>query len=281
MYRYWLVLRRLTPAGFRFSTPTQPSPASGRGLCVEALIALPRCRGRDGWGWKTKNLPASAGAIPANTNTFTNSEPVEGCGHSTALPRESVYSEHRLDHPVGRGVAVGEGLDVDDDLLAHIDAAFDGRRAHMRQQHHVIQLHELGVDRRLVLENVEPRPGDGAAEYKGVAAFFRFLSLPMVLAYWHANTGYVPITNGAYELMKKLKFYKDNPGRDIPILQMSAKPPTANSKGLRFGNFVQVRGIIYEELEAIWAGKKTAQQGLDDAVRRGNVELRKFEKLQK
>ena len=99
-------------------------------------------------------------------------------------------------------------------------------------------------------------------------------------AYWHANTGYVPITNGAYELMQNLKFYEDNPGRDIPILQMGSKPPTANSKGLRFGNFVQVRGIIYEELEAIWAGEKTAQQGLDDAVERGNAQLRKFEKTQ-
>ena len=57
-------------------------------------------------------------------------------------------------------------------------------------------------------------------------------------------------------------------------------PPTANSKGLRFGNFVQVRDIIYEELEAIWAGDKTAQQGLDAAVERGNGELRKFEKTQ-
>jgi sn-glycerol 3-phosphate transport system substrate-binding protein len=123
--------------------------------------------------------------------------------------------------------------------------------------------------------------GHSAEDYKGVAAFFRFLSLPMVQAYWHANTGYVPITTAAYELMKKLKFYDDNPGRDIPILQMGAKPPTANSKGLRFGNFVQVRGIIYEELEAIWAGEKTAQQGLDDAVERGNAQLRKFEKTQK
>jgi sn-glycerol 3-phosphate transport system substrate-binding protein len=122
--------------------------------------------------------------------------------------------------------------------------------------------------------------GHSAEDYKGVAAFFRFLSLPMVQAYWHANTGYVPITNAAYELMKKLKFYDDNPGRDIPILQMGGKAPTANSKGLRFGNFVQVRGIIYEELEAIWAGKKTAQQGLDNAVKRGNAELRKFEKTQ-
>jgi sn-glycerol 3-phosphate transport system substrate-binding protein len=82
--------------------------------------------------------------------------------------------------------------------------------------------------------------------------------------------------------MKKLKFYEDNPGRDIPILELSHNPPpTPNSKGLRFGNFVQVRGIIYEELEAIWAGKKTAKQGLDDAVERGNVELRKFQKTQK
>jgi sn-glycerol 3-phosphate transport system substrate-binding protein len=123
--------------------------------------------------------------------------------------------------------------------------------------------------------------GHTDAEYKATAAFFRFLSLPMVQAYWHANTGYVPITNGAYDLMKKLKFYEDNPGRDIPVLQMSTKAPTPNSKGLRFGNFAQVRGIIYEELEAIWAGTKTAQQGLDDAVSRGNAELRKFEKSQK
>jgi sn-glycerol 3-phosphate transport system substrate-binding protein len=120
--------------------------------------------------------------------------------------------------------------------------------------------------------------GHDAEAYKGVADFFTCLSLPMVQAYWHANTGYVPITNGAYELMKKLKFYEDNPGRDIPILQMSSKAPTPNSKGLRFGNFLQVRSIMYEELENIFSGKKTAQQGLDDAVNRGNAELRKFER---
>jgi sn-glycerol 3-phosphate transport system substrate-binding protein len=123
--------------------------------------------------------------------------------------------------------------------------------------------------------------GHKDAEYKGVAKFMNFLSLPMVQAYWHAYTGYVPITVAAYDLMKGVKFYKDYPGRDIPILQMGGKPPTANSKGLRFGNFLQVRGIIYEELESIWAGKKTAQQGLDSAVKRGNAQLRKFEKANK
>ena len=120
--------------------------------------------------------------------------------------------------------------------------------------------------------------GHSDEDYKGVARFMRFMSLPMVQAYWHANTGYVPITTGAYDLMKNVKYYEDFPGRDIPILQMTAKAPTPNSKGLRFGNFLQVRGIIYEELEAVWAGDKSAKEALDSAVARGNQQLRKFEK---
>ncbi|MDH3595364.1 MAG: sn-glycerol-3-phosphate ABC transporter substrate-binding protein UgpB [Rhodospirillales bacterium] len=120
--------------------------------------------------------------------------------------------------------------------------------------------------------------GHSKEDYEGVAKFFSFLSLPLVQAYWHQNTGYVPITAAAFELTKKLGYYDANPGRDIPIHQMGDKAPTANSKGLRFGSFVQVREIIYEELEAIWAGQKTAQKGLDDAVQRGNALLRKFEK---
>ncbi len=123
--------------------------------------------------------------------------------------------------------------------------------------------------------------GHTKEDYQGVARFFSFLSLPLVQAYWHQNTGYVPITSAAFELTEKLGYYDANPGRDIPIHQMGGKVPTSNSKGLRFGSFVQAREIIYEELEAIWAGNKTAQQGLDDAVQRGNALLRKFEKASK
>jgi len=108
----------------------------------------------------------------------------------------------------------------------------------------------------------------------------RFLSLPMVQAYWGAYTGYVPITTAAYDMLKNVKFYEDFPGRDIPVEELSNKAPTGNSKGMRFGNFAQVRDVIYGELENIFAGKKTAQEGLDDAVKQGNALLRKFEKTQ-
>jgi len=47
---------------------------------------------------------------------------------------------------------------------------------------------------------------------------------------------------------------------------------------LRFGNFVQIRDIINQEMEAIWSGQKTARQAMDAAVARGNVLLAKFQK---
>jgi len=62
---------------------------------------------------------------------------------------------------------------------------------------------------------------------------------------------------------------------------LTIKPPTENSKGLRFGNFVQGREVIEEEMEAVFAGKKDAKAALDEAVRRGNEILRRFETANK
>jgi sn-glycerol 3-phosphate transport system substrate-binding protein len=119
--------------------------------------------------------------------------------------------------------------------------------------------------------------GHDDEEYRGVGEFFNYLSSAEVQADWHQSTGYVPITTAAYELSKEQGFYEKNPGTDTSITQITLNPPTPNSKGLRFGNFVQIRDVINEELEAIWNGDKTAQQGLDDAVSRGNQLLREFE----
>ena len=67
----------------------------------------------------------------------------------------------------------------------------------------------------------------------------------------------------------------------MAIRQLNNKPPTANSKGLRFGNFVQGREVIEEEMESVFAGKKDAKTALDQAVKRGNEILRKFEAANK
>ena len=119
--------------------------------------------------------------------------------------------------------------------------------------------------------------GHSDAEYKGVAAFLNFLSSTDIQAKWHQDTGYLPITIAAGEKTKADGFYEANPGTDVAVKQMTAKQPTANSKGLRLGSFDQIRGIIDEELEAVWSGDKTAQEAMDSAVERGNVLLRRFE----
>jgi len=56
---------------------------------------------------------------------------------------------------------------------------------------------------------------------------------------------------------------------------------TDKSRGIRLGNFVQIRNIIDEETEAIWAGKKGAKEALETAMKRGNEQLEKFEKANK
>ncbi|MGR3984980.1 MAG: sn-glycerol-3-phosphate ABC transporter substrate-binding protein UgpB [Gammaproteobacteria bacterium] len=123
--------------------------------------------------------------------------------------------------------------------------------------------------------------GHSPEEYNGVGEFLSFLSTAAIQAKWHQNTGYLPITLAAYKQTEGEGFYRKNPGTDIAIIQMTGKAPTKNSKGLRLGNFDQIRGLIDEELEAVWAGEKTARAALDNAVKRGNVLLRRFEAANK
>jgi len=120
--------------------------------------------------------------------------------------------------------------------------------------------------------------GKKPEEYKGVAKFFTFLSQTPLQQELHEVTGYLPITKAAYAATKASGFYEKNRGREIPVIQMTAKPPTENSRGLRLGNLVQIRDIIAEDLESAFAGKQDAQSALNDAVKRGNALLRQFER---
>jgi sn-glycerol 3-phosphate transport system substrate-binding protein len=119
--------------------------------------------------------------------------------------------------------------------------------------------------------------GKKAEEYKGIAKFFDFLSKPEIQSASHKRTGYLPITTAAFQLTEKSGFYKENPGTDVAVNQMIRKV-TDKSRGIRLGNYVQIRAIEDEELEQVWAGKKTAKEALDSVVTRGNELLVRFEK---
>ncbi|MGJ7544486.1 sn-glycerol-3-phosphate ABC transporter substrate-binding protein UgpB [Variovorax sp. LT1R16] len=122
--------------------------------------------------------------------------------------------------------------------------------------------------------------GKKAEEYKGVAKFFSFISTPEVQSASHKRTGYLPVTTASYKLTEDSGFYKQNPGTDVAVTQMIRKV-TDKSRGIRLGNYVQIRAIEDEELEQVWNGKKTAKEALDSIVKRGNEQLERFQKANK
>lgn len=121
-------------------------------------------------------------------------------------------------------------------------------------------------------------PNRTAEEYTAVAEFFSYLSQPEVVRDWHTVSGYLPVTFGIFEDLQESGFYAENPGLDVPYLQLTAAEPTENSRGPRLGNMPEIRNIIQEELELALQGQQDAQTAMDNAVRRSNVVLRAFER---
>jgi sn-glycerol 3-phosphate transport system substrate-binding protein len=103
--------------------------------------------------------------------------------------------------------------------------------------------------------------GKKADEYKGVAKFFTFLSRTDKQIELHQKSGYLPITKAAYEQTKASGFYKDKPYLETPLLELTNKAPTDNSRGLRFGNMVQLRDIWSEEIESALCGQEDREAG--------------------
>lgn len=128
----------------------------------------------------------------------------------------------------------------------------------------------LGGATLWVLRGREP------VDYKGVAQFLKFIADPRQQMWWAVATGFVPITKTALKRLEDSGFYRKNPEQWTAVNQLLNARPTVNSRGLRLGNYVEVREAIELELENIYEGKKTVEEGLDAAVRRGNAILREF-----
>ncbi len=116
--------------------------------------------------------------------------------------------------------------------------------------------------------------------YKGVAKFLEFLGQPEQQAWWHAQTGYFPLTRAAIKALPPDHF-RNNSNLWTAFAQITKGKTTANSQGIRLGNFAAVRDIIEAEMENILSGKKSPKEGLDEAVKKGNVVLKEFASMYK
>jgi sn-glycerol 3-phosphate transport system substrate-binding protein len=123
--------------------------------------------------------------------------------------------------------------------------------------------------------------GHKPEEYKAVAKFLEFLGKTEQQAWWHAETGYLPISNSALKALEAAGHFKKNPNMWTAFAQITKGKTTQNSQGVRLGNLPAIRDIIEAEIENVVAGKKTSQQGLDDTVKKSNEMLKEFAAMYK
>ncbi len=116
-------------------------------------------------------------------------------------------------------------------------------------------------------------------EYKAAAAFLNFIALPEQALFWSTVTGYIPVTKTGFDYMKANGFYDKAPykGREMAIAALNVEAIGSGPGGIRLGNFLQIRAEVSNGLQEIFANKVTVQQGLDEAVARGDAILRRFE----
>ncbi|MGS4886859.1 extracellular solute-binding protein [Roseibium sp. MB-4] len=119
--------------------------------------------------------------------------------------------------------------------------------------------------------------GKPEEENKCVASFFEYLTSPEVQYMWHRETGYVPITNAAYDLAKKDGHYDRNPAAEVGIKQLTL-PGGEWTKGYRMGFYVQIRDIMNREYGRILAGETTVEDAFKNIEADGNKLLERFAK---
>jgi len=119
--------------------------------------------------------------------------------------------------------------------------------------------------------------GKPEAENACTAEFFSFLTSPEIQVYWHQNTGYVPVTEAAYELAKAQGWYETQPVAEVGIQQLML-PGGEWTKGYRMGFYPQIRSIMEREFNRIFSGEVTPKAAFDVIEEEGNALLARFAK---
>ena len=112
-------------------------------------------------------------------------------------------------------------------------------------------------------------------ENAGVADFMEFLTSAEMQYFWHKETGYVPITNAAYELAKSDGYYDSTPDAEVGITQLTQRSGEW-TKGYRLGFYVQIREAMYKQYDNIFSGASTVDAAFEAMEKESNALLDRF-----
>ena len=109
-----------------------------------------------------------------------------------------------------------------------------------------------------------------------MADFLSYLTSPEQQYFWHKETGYVPITNAAYELAKEDGYYESTPDAEVGIQQLT-QPGGEWTKGYRLGFYVQIREVMYKEYDNIFSGASSVDEAFAAIEEESNALLDRFD----
>jgi len=112
-------------------------------------------------------------------------------------------------------------------------------------------------------------------ENAGVADFMEFLTSAEMQYFWHKETGYVPITNAAYELAKSDGYYESTPDAEVGITQLTQRSGEW-TKGYRLGFYVQIREAMYKQYDNIFSGASSVEDAFEAMEEESNALLDRF-----
>ncbi len=121
--------------------------------------------------------------------------------------------------------------------------------------------------------------GKSDAENAATARFFEYLTAPETQVLWHKETGYVPITEAAYELATAEGYYAEQPAAEIGIKQLSLAAGE-NTRGYRMGFYVQIRDVMNREYGRILTGETSVEDAFATIEEEANQLLSRFAQTQ-
>ena len=121
--------------------------------------------------------------------------------------------------------------------------------------------------------------GKSEEENKATAEFFKFLTNADTQYFWHQATGYVPITEAAYEVAKADGHYEKFPAAEVGIEQLTL-PAGDFTRGYRMGFYVQIRDVMNREYGRILTGETSVDDAFATIQEEANQLLERFAKTQ-
>jgi sn-glycerol 3-phosphate transport system substrate-binding protein len=129
------------------------------------------------------------------------------------------------------------------------------------------------VHRALWIMNQRPQQ-----EQEAAWKFIKWLVQPEQQAEWFAG-GYLPASRAAFDLPAAKDVIAKYPQFQVPVDMYLNRPATSAAQSIPLlGPIWEVRAIIDNEVQAMLAGKKDADQALEDAVARANRAIENYNK---